>query len=642
MTVLMQLNEAQIAFDDGDVNGAHALLTYLDQRFPRRAEILEDLAYACAELQDARGLQRATRALLEVAPAKAADWLPTLAQAYSMNLHPALSLRTYNDYLQRFPAHEQAAEVGKAWSEMQPRAQQLIESLPFPAARRDELALLHDELNVALEGGELEHAETFAKQLLAQAPDFVPALNNLAQAQWLAGRRDEAIASTRQILTSQPDNVHALSNLTRFHVLLGRNEEAARFAETLLASEAKAFEADFKKAEALAYLGDDAAIVALFERCQDETPASDFVHLVAVAYARQGQLERAQTLWKSALQTPGVLSEVAKANLANSQLPEGKRLSAWPLGLAQWVERATLEELENQLRAISSAPAVTPAAREREERKEQQMFADFLARHAGLEACLIAQLDRGDESGVQLALMVADMGRPLQLLEALRAFALGRDGSDGLRTRAAQIASDAGLIPLGPTLMWAQGEQRELILTNFEITTEPTRPLSAGNRKASIAIRDAMFAGNFAEGEALSRAALEKYPDELSLRFNLSQALQHQGKDAQALELLHAIHAKNPDYVSARVMLARRHIEAGEAQAAHALLDPLMQTRQFHVTEFSVWMHAQIELLLLEENVEIAQSWLEMWESMSEELDYEHPALKISRDRMKKAARKRK
>ena len=642
MAALMQLNEAQVAFDDGDVEGAHELLVHLNQRFPRRAEILEELAYACAEVKDARGLQSATRALIEVAPAKTADWLPTLAQSYLMNMHPALALRTYEDYLQRFPDHEKAAEVRQARGEMQPRAQELVDSLPFPAARRGELALLHDELNVALESGELERAETVAKQLLEAAPDFVPALNNLAQAQWLAGQREQAVESSKHILNSQPDNVHALGNLTRFYVLLGRSDEAARFAKLLVKSDARAFEADFKKAEALAYVGDDAGIIALYERCEDEAPASDFVHLAAVAYSRQGQLERAQKLWEQSLQMPGALAEVAKANLANSRLPEGKRLAPWPFGFAQWIEKKTLEELEKQLRAIAGASPKTPVAREREKRAQQQMLAEFSARHAGLEACLSAQLDRGDAAGVQLALMVADMGRPPQLLEALRAFALGRQSSDGLRTRAAQIASEAGFIPSGATLMWAQGEQRELMLTNFEITTEPTRPMSAGNRKAAAAIHAAMHAGDFAEAEVLSRAALEKYPNDVSLRFNFAQTLKQQGHDGQALEIVRAIHQENPAYVLARVSLAMRHTKNGETEAAHALLDPLMQTRQFHVTEFSLWMRAQIELLLLEENVEVAQSWLDMWQSMSEQLDYEHPALKISRDRVKKAARKRK
>ena len=70
MTALMQLNEAQVAFDDGGVSGAHAMLSHLNQRFPRRAEILEDLAYACAELQDARGLQSATRRSSKSRPLK--------------------------------------------------------------------------------------------------------------------------------------------------------------------------------------------------------------------------------------------------------------------------------------------------------------------------------------------------------------------------------------------------------------------------------------------------------------------------------------------------------------------------------------------------------------------------------------------
>ena len=645
MAALMQLNQAQTLADDDDWEGAHELLSDLNQRFPRRAEILEDLCYACVQTEDARGLQRAARALIEVAPVKEADWLPTLAQAYLMNAHPALALRTYDDYLQRFPDHELAEPTRISRDQTRAGAREMIESLPFPAATRDELALAHDQLNVALEDGELERAETLARQLLQAAPDFVPALNNLAQAQWEGGHRDAAIASARQVLEVQPDNVHALGNLTRFCVLQGQTDEAARTAQLLVNSDAPAFEGDFKKAEALAYVGDDAAITALYQRSKDAHPASDFLHLVAVAAARQGDHKKARRLWERSLETPGALAATAKHNLSNLNLPEGQRFAPWPFSFAQWFDQAMIQELEKRVSAIASresaATSPTPAAREREQRAQRQMFAEFFARHPGLEECLIAQLDRGDVAGVQLALMCADMGRSPLLMEAVGEFALGRQGSDDFRARAAQIATDAGVLQPGLVTMWVKGEPRELVMTNFEITTDPLRPVSAGNRKAALAINAAIRAGDSMTAETLALAALEKYPDDVSLRFNLSQSLQHQGRKAEALEIVQAIHAQDPDYLFARVALALRHIEARETEAAHALLDPLMQARQFHVSEFSTWMHAHIELLLLEGKIAVAQSWLETWENMNEQLDYDHPALEMMQKRVKNAARGR-
>jgi hypothetical protein len=105
-------------------------------------------------------------------------------------------------------------------------------------------------------------------------------------------------------------------------VLAGQLDEAAVMAERLKAIPTLSVEIAVKQAEALSFFGDDAAILAAFERVQklkdrdDDSSASALLHhLAAVASLRKGKALAARRRWQKALElSPGL--ELAAGNLA--------------------------------------------------------------------------------------------------------------------------------------------------------------------------------------------------------------------------------------------------------------------------------------------------------------------------------------
>jgi ATP/maltotriose-dependent transcriptional regulator MalT len=84
--------------------------------------------------------------------------------------------------------------------------------------------------------------------------------------------------------------------------------------------------------------------------------------------------------------------------------------------------------------------------------------------------------------------------------------------------------------------------------------------------------------------------------------------------------------------VFARTSLAQLCVSRGELDEAKALLDPLFSRRRFHISEFAAFCTAQIELLLAQDNLDAARSWLDMWATA----DPDNPALDQWRRRLGK------
>lgn len=82
----------------------------------------------------------------------------------------------------------------------------------------------------------------------------------------------------------------------------------------------------------------------------------------------------------------------------------------------------------------------------------------FLRKHPEIIAVVPMLLERGDERGREFALLLARTANTPELLEALKDFALSQHGPDQLRMEAAQVASQAGLLPPGPMRQWLGGE----------------------------------------------------------------------------------------------------------------------------------------------------------------------------------------
>ena len=110
------------------------------------------------------------------------------------------------------------------------------------------------------------------------------------------------------------------------------------------------------------------------------------------------------------------------------------------------------------------------------------------------------------------------------------------------------------------------------------------------------------------------KLAIEKRPDAPELLNNLAGALSLQNRDQEAIQLIHELHERHPDYLFARCSVARVSATDRDFDRAHKLIEPLLSRKRFHTSEFAVLAGTQVHILFLEKNFAAAQSWFDMWE----------------------------
>ena len=608
--LLSGLSEVATLMRDKQWPQALERLEALDRRYPHQAEVLTALVNVCYELQDIRRYQHACERLLRIDPDNV-DASLGLAGSYLRNVRPALALRAFRRFLDRWPDHERADEVRKTVAGLEAKMTAFLTEWGAPGAEGLEFAVLHEEAQSLMEQGKYPQARKVAERLLHVKPEFAPALNNLSQIHFAEGHLDRAVAATQQVLTFDPDNYHALSNLTRFLCLSGRLDEARQWAERL-----KAVQADvdaenvwLKRAEALSYLGDDQGVLDAFSGAEQagrlKSPLTNplLYHLAAVAAMRLGHEDEARRHWREAIKrSPGL--DLAQANLDDLSQPPGKRHAPWAFQLPNWVTQQAIHDM---------AAHLTPAVRHKRDQAVTQAARRYLRQHPEVAALVPLLLDRSDSHGREFALRVALLAETPEMLAALRDFALSQRGPDDLRHQAARAVSEAGLLPSGPMRMWIKGEWREILLMGFEIHDEPTVQHRPKTDRLMTEALMALHQDDAEKAERLLKQALEMEPDAPDLLNNLAYAYALQGRHQESETLVRQVFQRHPDYAFARIGLARLSISRGETGQAKELLEPLLSRKQFNFKEFALFCNAQVELFSAEGKHEGVRSWLDMW-----------------------------
>jgi tetratricopeptide (TPR) repeat protein len=297
--------------------------------------------------------------------------------------------------------------------------------------------------------------------------------------------------------------------------------------------------------------------------------------------------------------------------------PVGERHAPWFFTLREWVPEKTIREL---------VARITPATK-RGNAAIRQATERFFRDHPEVRGLIPLLLDRGDPVGREFALHLASGLDAPDMKSALRDFALGTRGPDAMRLQAAQYAMRAGLIPSGNITFYTKGEWQEVLLLDMELTGEPSLHLRPA---AQALVKEAHAALSDDEPERAEELLLQAdalQPDEPSIRHNLAMALEMQGRRAEAEALLRENHARHPEYLFSRCVLARLAIKQKHYAVARDLLEPLMLQKRFHYSEFAAFAGAQIDLLLAEGQREGAKMWFDMWSSV----DPDNPQLEYFR-----------
>ena len=621
-----QLDKAEALMRRKKWSEADDLLATLQRQYPPHEDVLALRLDLAAHTRNFRTHQAVCRQLIELRPDDA-ELHMLLGGSYLASERPALALRTFQDFLRRWPLHPEADEARRIVAELEPGLRQLLASVGLDGDDALQLGAWHEEIQVHLECGESAALRRVAEKLLAAQPRFAPALNNLAESFAQEADYSQAAQTERRVLAFDANNIHALGNLTRFLYLSGQASEAEEMAARLRTLTPSRSDEWVKILETLSFLGDDAGVEEMARRARESGQLSgDHLaayaeHLAGVAAYRQGREADARRHWQTALgHRPGF--HLAQANLDDLRQPAAKRHAAWPFDFNRWLPRNLHEELAQELKeALQGAKRKEATARR---------AVEFLRKRPNVEKLVPILLDRGDPAGRTWALRLAQLAGTPALHAALRDFALSQRGPDEQRLEASRVAQEAGVFPSGLVRMWMGGEWREVLLLSFEVTEEPERKHGPEVDDLASEAHEALQSGEGERAEPLLRRALELEPDKPDLLNNLAAAYMLQDRIDEGKQLIRQIHARFPDYFFGTIGAARLAIEAGQLDEAMTLLRPLLERKKFHTSEFAALAMLEIELQLARGERDGAKSWLQMWENTVPH----HPQLPAWRSRV--------
>ncbi|MBI3462163.1 MAG: tetratricopeptide repeat protein [Planctomycetes bacterium] len=604
-----RLAQAERMGQRGDWEGARDLLLELDRRRPGQLSVLSLLSQACLELQDRDACEAVCRRAVKANPNQPDAHL-MLAGAQLSNFHPALARRTFRGFLRQWPDDPRSADVRKTLAEIETALEQSLIRVDFPTDDPFDLAASNEEVLAYLAQGQFAAARDAAERLLQSYPRFLPAWNNLSEAQFRLGQGEQAIASARRALEIEPENCHALGNLTRYLCLWGRMDEAREAAQRLKRIESNRADLPVKQAEALSLLGDDEGVCQVFQRHSEAAhellPKDNALlhHLAAVASARLGRGTDAVRLWNESLRLQPHFA-LAQENLADHRRPVGKRHGPWAFEITHWVPHGTFRALFER---------VGPAAGRLAKQSATQETRRFLDQHPEVARLLPLLFERGSPDAAAFAVKLAAIVKTPETLEPLRTFAFGQRGSDKLRLEAVQVLMDAEVIPPGEVRLWAQGEWRDVVLTSFELSDEPVGRHTPRVQRLVEESHEFLMRGDFRRAKPLLEEALAIEPDSPVILNNLISALQLEGRKHEVEQMICDLHQRFPNYFFGRVNMANICIQRREYERARELLAPLLRQRRLHVSEFSALCMSHIQLFLAQGKRDGARTWLQMWE----------------------------
>lgn len=606
----------------GDYDKAEELLLALDRRGSSYTEVVAALMVLYQNTGDHESCCGAAERLTKLCPHDVEARI-MFAQESMHRGRTSIALLNYQEFLQRWPDHPHAAKARQAIEMLVPETERRMKQTPFPPENAFQCCCLHEESLALLERGKFSECVAKCKELIAKAPSFASARNNMAIACFQSGLAKEAIATAEETRRLLPENRFAEAMLAKLYFLSGRGDDAHKLAAQIVGHPPSEQHATVTALEALAFLGRDEDVVQLAESTADGLDWDDQskaigLHYLAYAKCRLGDQRAAIALWKKCLKLFKHLKE-ARENLAD--LEDGKGHAPWGAAFGKWIPAATMGEVLDNMRSGKS-PFV-------------------LARYPALAALIPALLDRGDPPGRETAMRLAMTDQSSPMLEALRAFAFGSRGPDALRHEALQFLRQHEVIDAGPHRFFSRGEWTEVQLVTAEITSQPRPSKSSAHvlkllEEGFFAMRD----NDFQTAEAAYSQALAEEPGNCSATYNLCGIWMRRDGTAgerRALPVLEQLHKEHPDYTFAAIALAQLAAADGQFQRARDLLAPCFKLTQLHITEATALFAAQVQIALDENDLDAAEKAFAM---LSRILDDDDPIVVAVRSRIDRASRK--
>lgn len=466
--------------------------------------------------------------------------------------------------------------------------------LTWPADK--EIAAAGEQVRRLLELGNMRACVDLALDTLEYYPAQHHIRNNLARALWELGRIEEALQQQEESLRRAPDRLSGLANMVRFCALTNRNSDARRWGDHAMSLDRPEGPDLFPLVEILAFMEDETELRTLAEeqgpslRKWPAGPRGTAALVIGTAYARGGRMKETRRWWDTA-RSSGLVQEV-ELRWDELDRPENDRNAPWyfsTFGLLPRAINEMLTDTEVPEESENLAAWVRPTA---EAFPEFPTFGRYLIRH-------------GDDVGRVIGLALLEITRDSDMAREAAELIHNKEGREERRAQAFR-ALDA----YGPVEM--PDDSEPFRVHGYQISFEPTSLLPEAVEKLHAAAHDHLVNDEPDQAEPLLLQALEMHEDP-AIRQNLAVAYQNQGKRAEALRLLKETRTKYPDYAFARLAEATELAGQGHITAAHELVEPIIQRKNLHVSEFTTLCESMCSILMVEEKPDEAAGWLEMW-----------------------------
>jgi len=487
-------------------------------------------------------------------------------------------------------------------------------NLSFKQAERT--SWYHEQAQIAQSEGDPFEAERMAREALKTIPAWNAPRNNRAYALLTLGRIAEAISEAEIVVANDPDNVHGLKNLAHAYYGLGQLDKAQEYARRLFelasAVDFHSFDIDII-ITTLATVEDTERLWALaqkFVRKHTDALLSRSWYCLAVAAARAGQFTDAQKLLKRSISQE-------ESQLANDLLKEVNHALANKSKKLLWPPMYPGLELFDIEHIIQEWPKIAEDIEDDQPTpKQQKKINAFMEKYPFALQFFKRMLwnEKTSELGADALVL---LNRPDADAELLR-FAASDWGDNDSRAYASFTLSQVGRYnPEGPLKFWdaATGEWHDI-----QMFTQQIGEVAYDIKPATAAlIEKARRSEDPQKGIALLRQAVKDDPTCAMAIHNLGAMLMQEGEFDEGEFWMRRSIEVDPTYTFGYANLSLLEARNGNKEAALDLLAKVKQAKIIAPNAIALVNLAYATLALAENDLKGARRHFEMAEKFHPE-----------------------
>ncbi len=471
-----------------------------------------------------------------------------------------------------YRAASRAGIVQKPWQEV------LYDGIPEGAKLADLLEF--EQARAASLRGKSSDTVRRLRAFIKKFPGYLPAHNVLATSFYLQGQFEEARAEITAVLEADPRNIHALLNLARVERLTG-----GVAAVEALRPQVEA--ARITSEEGYVVVGGAIALANLYQLMEDRAAAQ---RVMDEYMEEEEKADEDGDITPEEAQVLDRLERAAESPDAPQMRPSELLPPGW---FARWRKLASESKGKQAEASIFGNLQKIPGWFEK---VEEHLLYEEQQHLAQLFTTFLLNPDRQIPGG---------LGADDYAARLLARLAQGKGTLTGI-SAASMVLRQFGRMPEGAVICGPDGQPLQHM--ELELTDEPLDTLeNAADLKTYGQALNDRRAGRHAQALSKLEKLRERYPDHVSIQFNIASTLAVMGDEEKAFAQMEEIHRRYPHYLFAPAQLAVKAMHDDDLERAREFLKFPEGLKRLHVQEYGFFMAATVGLNLREDQLDAAR-----------------------------------